>query len=671
MNVVLVGNPNVGKTTLFNALTGLNHKVGNYPGITVDKKTAKFKISEQDVVLTDLPGLYSIYPNSSDEEVVIDDVLLNPEFQVDKVVVVVEPEHLKRNLLLFSQVQDLGYPVVLAINMMDKCQKLGLDIDIDGLSKELDAVVVPVNAKKGEGLEVLKGEISADIRPGKTSILQKVGMQTEFNPELNTKSYKEWVKEAFSNPVPEFEGYKKKEAVKRYVAIRSILKETYKVSSENREDGTAKLDKVLLHPFWGYVIFLGMLGLVFQSIFAWSSIPMDFIDSSFANMANWTKETLPEGMFTNLFADGIIAGIGGVVIFVPQIAILFLFITLLELSGYMSRAVLLMDKIMRKFGLSGKAVVPLLSGTACAIPAVMSARNIEDPKERLITMLIAPFTTCSARLPVYAILITLVIPETQVGGVFNLQGLVLFGLYFLGFGAAVIGAWVLSKFFRKGESVSFVVEVPRFEWPSLKTVGITIWEKTMSFVVGAGKIILAISIVLWFAASYGPGDKMDSAESYVRQTQPQITTDTIAFNDAVSSRQLEVSYIGYAGKFIEPVISPLGYDWKIGIGLVSSFAAREVFVGTMATIYSVGSAGEDEGTIKAKMAKEKYPDGKPVYTLAVGLSLLVFYALAMQCMSTLAVVKRETNTWKWPLIQFFVMGGLAYIGALIVYQIFK
>jgi len=588
MNVALIGNPNVGKTTLFNALTGLNHKVGNYPGITVDKKTAKISVADEEVFLTDLPGLYSIYPNSSDEEVVINDVLLNSDYRVDKVVVVAEPEHLKRNLLLFSQVQDLGYSVVLAINMMDKCDKLGVSIDLDGLAAEINAPVIPINAKKNEGLDVLKGEIIAKIRPSKSSIIDKVGLQSEFNPELDSKTYKSWVKEAFLNPKPSFEGYKKKEAVKRYVAIRSILKKTYIMSSENRVDGTAKLDRVLLHPFWGYVIFLGMLGLVFQSVFAWSSVPMDFIDSSFAQLAEWTKDSLPQGMFTNLLADGIIAGIGGVVIFVPQIAVLFLFITLLELSGYMSRAVLLMDKIMRKFGLSGKAVVPLLSGTACAIPAVMSARNIEDPKERLITILVAPFTTCSARLPVYAILIALVIPDKSLGGIFNLQGLVLFGLYFLGFVAVVTGSWVLSKFFQKGDSVNFIVEVPRFEWPSLRTVGITIWEKTMSFVVGAGKIILAISIVLWFAASFGPGNDMQTADLYVKETQPELLQDSVAFKDAVSSRKLETSYLGYAGKFIEPAIRPLGYDWKIGIGLVSSFAAREVFVGTMATIYSVG-----------------------------------------------------------------------------------
>jgi ferrous iron transport protein B len=397
---------------------------------------------------------------------------------------------------------------------------------------------------------------------------------------------------------------------------------------------------------------------------------MDFIDSSFASLADWIKMTFPEGgKFTNLIAEGVVAGIGGIVIFIPQIAFLFLFIAVLEESGYMSRVVFLMDRIMRRFGLSGKSVVPLISGTACAIPAIMATRNIENWKERLITILVTPFTTCSARLPVYLIIIALVIPEGRFLGL-SYQALTLMLLYLVGFGMAIFSAYILDKILQTNRKTFFVVEMPNYKLPLLKNVALTVLEKTKTFVFEAGKIILAISIVLWILASYGPGKDFKNADSIVEENYPELKGEQL--ENKIAAYKLEHSFIGIVGKTIEPAIRPLGYDWKIGIGIVTSFAAREVFVGTLATIYSVGSAlDDDDKTIKNRMANEVHDNGKKVFTLASGISLLLFYAFAMQCMSTLAIVKRETNTWKWPMIQLFGMSLIAYIVALIAFQILK
>ena len=396
---------------------------------------------------------------------------------------------------------------------------------------------------------------------------------------------------------------------------------------------------------------------------------MDFIDASFASLADWVKNTFSPGIFTDLLAEGIIAGIGGIVIFIPQIAFLFLFISVLEESGYMSRVVFLMDRIMRRFGLSGKSVVPLISGTACAIPAIMATRNIENWKERLITILVTPFTTCSARLPVYLIIIALVIPEGRFLGL-SYQALTLMLLYLIGFSMAVFSAYILDKILKTKSKSFFVIEMPSYKIPLLKNVAITVIEKTKTFVFEAGRIILAISIILWVLASYGPGDSFKNAETIVSSQNPSLSD--IELEDKIASYKLEHSFIGIIGKTIEPTIKPLGYDWKIGIALVTSFAAREVFVGTLATIYSVGSAdAEQDDTIKQKMAAEVYPNGAKIFTLASGISLLLFYAFAMQCMSTLAIVKRETNSWKWPVIQLFGMTSIAYIVALIAFQLLK
>ncbi|MEC8248603.1 MAG: ferrous iron transport protein B, partial [Bacteroidota bacterium] len=469
----------------------------------------------------------------------------------------------------------------------------------------------------------------------------------------------------------ELKRLQQKEAIKRYQFINGVLKVGRVIDRTKAKDLRSIIDRVLTHKVGGYFIFFAILLLIFQAIYDWATVPMDLIDASFASLAEWTKKALPNGgMLTDLLAEGIVSGIGGVVIFIPQIAFLFLFISILEESGYMSRVVFLMDRIMRRFGISGKSVVPLISGTACAIPAVMATRNIENWKERLITILVIPFTTCAARLPVYLIIIALIIPEGHFLG-FNYQALILMLLYLIGFAMAILSAYVLDRVMKTERKTFFVVEMPNYKFPMLKNVVITVIEKTKTFVLEAGKIILAISIILWVMASFGPGEKFNNSEAIVSQENPNILE--VDLQDKIAAYRLEHSYIGIVGKTIEPLIKPLGYDWKIGIGLVASFAAREVFIGTLATIYSVGSASENEGidTIKTKMSNERYIDGSKVFTFASGISLLLFYAFAMQCMSTLAIVKRETKSWKWPIIQLFSMSIIAYIFALVAFQMLK
>jgi len=460
-----------------------------------------------------------------------------------------------------------------------------------------------------------------------------------------------------------------KETIVRYQFINETLKKTLLVDIKNAKDLRSRFDRILTHKIWGYVIFFSVLLLIFQAIFDWSTYPMDMIDNAFTFLSEWLKINLPPGDFSNLISEGIIPGLGGIVIFIPQIAFLFLFISILEETGYMSRVVFLMDRIMRRFGLSGKSIVPLVSGTACAIPAIMATRNIENWKERLITILVTPFTTCSARLPVYMIIISLVIPEGRLLGLISLQGFTLLVLYGLGFGAAIVAAYVLDKFLDLKSKSFFVIEMPNYKLPMFKNVGITVVEKTKAFVFGAGKIILAISIILWVLASYGPGDFNNAEKIVTTQNSTQLLAED-ELDIKIAAFKLENSYIGIVGKAIEPAVQPLGYDWKIGIALISSFAAREVFVGTLATIYSVGN--DDVETIKNRMAAEVNPStGAPLFNLASGISLLLFYAFAMQCMSTLAIVKRETNSWKWPMWQLTSMTVVAYVVALTAFQILK
>lgn len=740
LKVALIGNPNVGKTSVFNHLTGLHQQVGNYPGITVEKKTGTSKLSKEvTATILDLPGTYSLNASSIDENVVIE-LLLNkkdPDFP-DVVVVVTEVENLKRNLLLFTQIKDLEIPTVLVINMADRMPQKGIDLNIPLLEETLKTKIALVSSRKKTGIETLK-QLILDYKTLSTEpCLNASEIDDDYFDKLrkafpNQLLYKLWlvitqdvnflnlerneIQNNFTKPHAELKRLQQKETIKRYQFINETLKVGQKIDRTKATDLQGKLDRILTHKVFGYLIFFGVLLLIFQSIFDWSSIPMDFIDEQFAQLSTYVQKTFPAGKFTDLIALGLVPGIGGVLIFIPQIAFLFLFISLLEESGYMSRVVFLMDKIMQRFGLSGKSIVPLISGTACAIPAIMGARNIENWKERLITILVTPFTTCSARLPVYAILIALIIPEKRFMG-FNLQGLTLMLLYLLGFFMAIFSAYILNRILKFNNKSYFVVEMPSYKVPMFKNVAINVVEKTKAFVFGAGKIILAISVILWFLGSHGYGENYENAKSfkaneiankglssfnqnrlniemdaylvdlhlYKDSYNTSLETKAIADsllnkekqlfenfkNEEIASYKLEKSYIGILGKTIEPVISPLGYDWKIGIAVISSFAAREVFIGTLATIYSVGDTPDEESTIKKRMAAERNPvTQEPIFNFASGMSLLLFYALAMQCISTLAIVKKETNGWKWPLIQLTVMSALAYFTALIVFQILK
>ena len=690
LNVALLGNPNTGKTSVFNSLTGLTQKVGNYPGITVEKKEGVCRLDQTTKAhILDLPGTYSLNASSMDESVVIE-LLLNKNSKdfPDVAVVVTDVENLKRNLLLFTQVKDLEIPTLLVINMSDQMNRKGISIDIEKLEQELDTKIALVSTRENKGLDTLKKYILNYRQLSVEPSLSLNSIDEEYFTNLkkvfpNQSLYKLWLvitqdvnfAKIDRNRVELANGFKtqseselkrlqQKETVRRYQLINKVLKLSLTVDRNAATDLRSRLDRVLIHKFWGYAIFFLILMTIFQFIFDWSSIPQDFIDSSFVALAESTKNNLPPGLFTDLVSEGVIPGLGGIVIFIPQIALLFLFISILEETGYMSRVVFLMDRGLRRFGLSGKSVLPLISGTACAIPAVMATRNIENWKERLITILVTPFTTCSARLPVYAILISLVIPQGSFLGL-SFQGLTLMGLYFVGFAMALVAAWILHLTLDLKFKSYFVVEMPNYKWPLFKNVALTVWEKTRSFVTEAGKIILAISILLWIMASYGPGEEFQEAETIITQTYPLL--DEAQRDGKINAYKLEHSYIGKLGKAIEPAIAPLGYDWKIGIALISSFAAREVFVGTLATIYNVESDGHE--TIKNRMAAEVRSDGNPLFNFASGISLMLFYAFAMQCMSTLAIVKKETNTWRWPMVQLFGMTLLAYGVAFSVYQL--
>ena len=694
LKVALIGNPNTGKSSIFNALTGLRQKVGNYPGITVEKKTGVCQLSEElSTKLIDLPGAYSLNTTSLDESVAVE-ILLNKRDAdyPDVVVVIAEVENLKRNLLLFTQIKDLGIKTILAINMSDRMGALGVALDVSALEKALDTRIALISTRKNSGIDALKQLLieheSLSENPvldiNKVDLAYFEGLKKTY-PKISL--YKLWLaitqdvnfmpierqsiadQSGFSTKSKEeLKRMQHRETVLRYQYINEALKQGYEKDFSKADGFQGHLDRLFTHKVWGYLIFFVILFSIFQVIFDFSSYPMDAIDGFFGQLSEWVKVTLPPGVLTDLVAEGIIAGIGGVVIFIPQIAFLFFFISLLEESGYMSRVVFLMDRLMRPFGLSGKSVVPLMSGMACAIPAVMATRTIENWKERLVTILVVPFTTCSARLPVYLIIIALVIPEGRFFGL-GYQALVLTGLYFLGFLASLLAAALLSRNLKIDRKNFFMVEMPTFKTPQLKNVGFTVFEKTKSFVVGAGQVILALSIVIWFLGSNGYSNEFKNAEQLVTESlqADQPTVSELDLERAISSFKLEHSYIGQLGKFMEPAVRPLGYDWKIGIALLTSFAAREVFVGTLATIYSVQDA--EESTIAGRMALERDALGKPVFNLATGASILIFYALAMQCMSTLAVVKKETNSWKWPMIQLVFMTVLAYTASLLTYQL--
>jgi ferrous iron transport protein B len=695
IRIALTGKPNSGKSSLFNQLTGLNQKIGNFPGVTVDKHSGSSHLATGvEAEILDLPGTYSLYPRSLDEKIVAE-ILTNPAspHYPDKVVLIADATNLRNCLLLLTQLIDLRIPSVLALNMVDMAARAGQSIDVNQLSALLHVPVVMINAREGTGLEELKKVLAAPLQPSPLTVYAPdeeikapvEEIRTHFGLTHSYTAYQllqqgehlralsaadrdflsgVWKKHQFFRSK-----YQGVETLKRFEFIQDLLQKVIlsgPVAGWDQANRT--LDKVLVHPLWGYLIFLSILFLIFQSIFAWATVPMDFIDQQFANLAHYLTGLLPSGAITELLTKGLVPGIGGIVIFIPQIAILFAFLAILEETGYMARVVFLMDRIMRTFGLNGRSIVPLMSGVACAIPAIMATRTIDNWKERLITILVTPFMSCSARLPVYTIIVALVVPDQKVWGFFNLQGLALMGMYLLGFAAAIGAAMVLSLIIRIQSRGYLMMELPTYRLPKWSNVAYTLVEKTKTFVFEAGKVIIAVSVILWVLASYGPVSRRAiEAEALKNLDLKSVTGQEL--EDHVAAYRLEHSYAGIIGKSIEPAIKPLGYDWKIGVALITSFAAREVFVSTMATIYSMGSI-KDQATIKDRMREEINPaTGQPRFDLALGFSLMIFYAFAMQCMSTLAVVYRETKSWKWPAVQLVLMTGLAYISALIVYQV--
>lgn len=688
VHIALVGNPNSGKTSLFNALTGLNQKVGNFPGVTVDKKTGALDFEDgEQAVLIDLPGTYSLYPRRGDEWVAYKVMMdADTEIHADAVILVADASNLKRNLLFCSQIIDLKVPVVVALTMNDIAQQKGIKIDLIGLQAELGVPVIPVNPRKNKGLAALKKAVqqisteqyktpSRDFIDAKALAPAAVaGMQKLF-PQLSEYASLHYLINHENFPLAEREQgliekleeahqfspskVQAEEVMQRYSRIRQIMqKNVVEPDPLEKKLFTDKLDNILLHRTWGYIILLSVLFLLFQSIFWLASYPMDGIEWAFQQVSTALGDALPTIWWSDLLINGLVAGLSGILVFVPQIMILFGLITLLEDTGYMARISFLSDKLMRKVGLNGKSVMPMISGFACAVPAIMSARNIENRKERLLTILITPLMSCSARLPVFTILISLVIDDRYYFGFLSLQGLVMMGLYLLGLVMALMVSYVAKFFIKIQEKSFFILELPIYRAPRWKNAAITMVEKARIFVFDAGKVIMLISLLLWFLSSYGPGNKMNTIETKYANMMAAAPAQADSLSKVQSAEQLKYSYAGILGQAIEPAIRPLGYDWKIGIALITSFAAREVFVGTMATLYSVEE--DDDASLREKLQSATYSDGSKVYTLATGLSLMVFYVLAMQCMSTLAVVKRETRSWKWPVIQLVYMTVLAY-----------
>ena len=626
--IALVGSPNTAKTSLFNLLTGMNQQVGNFPGVTVEKHWGKFNLPDGRVAeLLDLPGAYSLNAYS-EEEKIVSDILheKNHEDFPELVVVTVDVTNIERNLVILTQISDLKIPVIGVLTMNDML--VGKPIDTSEMSMAFNGIpFLKINGRTGEGKKALLDFISAcQIEP--------VDAFISFPLKKNLN-----IAEA------------RRDAESRKTSIVNRLKEVPSFVGVTRHSFTTKVDKLLVHPILGYAFFSIVLFLIFQFMFSISAIPMDWIDSVFLNFSQYLQTKMPEGIFTDLITQGIVPGVGGVLIFVPQIAILFFFLGVLEETGYMTRVVFIMDRLVRPFGLNGRSIVPLVSSAACAIPAILSTRVIGNPKERLITILVSPLISCSARIPVFVLLIYLVIPNTYMYGFIGLQGTVLFAMYALGVIGALLVAMVMNKFIRSKEKSFLLLELPEYRWPRWKNILLHLKEKVQAFVFDAGKIILAISIVLWAFAAF-----------------PKINEEQVA----QGKTQIEESYLGQAGKTISPVFAPLGYDWKMTVSLLTSFAAREVFVGTMATLYSAGENFEEDESLLTRMREDiNLQTGKPAYSLASGLSLMVFYVFAMQCMATFAAVKRETKSWKWPLIQMGYMGFMAYTLALLTFNLFS
>jgi ferrous iron transport protein B len=700
VKVALVGNPNTGKSTLFNLLTGLNQKIGNFPGVTVDKKTGYTKLMDgRQMQITDLPGTYSLYPKSADERIVFQVLADTGNIShPDVIVLIVDASNLKRNMLLYSQVADLGIPMVLALNMIDLNEKQGIKIDIDKLATKLGVQVVPISARNNLGIDGLKKAIAHTNMATQLSdfdvnflapsainaIKQRINSDNDYfalqvlhqHEHLNFFNATEQDQIENIEQANKFESSKIQvaETIARYKHLSGILTDVVKEKEkiDHKLSLSAKLDAVLTHKVWGFTLFMLILFIIFNAIFAWATFPMEWIENGFGWLTKSGHEYLPAGMLTDLFLDGVVAGLGGIFVFIPQIAILFAFISILEDTGYMARVTFMMDKIMSKVGLNGKSVVPMIGGLACAVPSIMAARNIENWKDRIITIMVTPLVSCSARLPVYILLISLVIPSETVFGFINLQGLALMVMYLISFAAAILVAWVMKLMIKSRGKSYFIMELPIYRMPRWKNVVYTMYEKSKTFVFEAGKVIIAISIILWVMASFGPGNRFEQIDQKYASALTEPGANTKHIETLIATDKLENSYVGLLGHALEPVIRPLGYDWKIGIALITSFAAREAFVGTMATIYSVDGGDEDSETIRERMAASvNSKTGLPVYSFATGISLMLFYAFAMQCMSTIAIVYRETKGWKWPMIQLGYMTAMAYVAALIAYQLLK
>ena len=688
IRIALIGNPNSGKSTVFNALTGLSQKTGNFPGVTVEKSVGRFVVNNVrnhtrcKIELLDLPGTYSLFVKSPEELETLKALLFAAENELpEKVVIVSDATNLRRSLILCYQSIALGFETILALNMLDLLDESQLQINVAVLEQELKIPIIPISAKKNKGFQQLK---EAMVSPINTKA--KTEQETLFKNNLiaanlpwfknQPKRYDELetAKAVVSNQTVQAETWIDGWVKKRYAIIDQFIDGVVEPSKQTKSFiRTRKIDRFLTHRIWGFPFFFLILLAIFQLIFSFATIPMDWIDWIFGKLSKWLSNHLPEGDLSSMLADGIVPGVGGVVMFVPQIAILFGIIAILEDTGYMARVTYLMDKLFRKFGLNGRSVIPLVSSVACAVPAIISARTIKNTKERLITILITPLMSCSARIPVYVLICGLVIPDKKWFGIIDYRALAMVGLYLSGFLAALLAALAFKLIIKSKEKAYFILEMPVYRWPKTQVVLQSTFKSVKLFVVGAGKIIVSIAIILWATATYGPKERMSNINQKYDLMATQVDNDDElnVIEKQKSAEKLENSFIGILGKTIQPVIAPLGYDWKIGIGLITSFAAREVFIGSMATIYGISADDdEDQQLLKQRMAKEVYPStGLPVYTFAAGMSLLVFYAFAMQCMSTLAVSKRETGTWKWPIVQLIYMSALAYFSAWAVFQV--
>ena len=697
-HIALIGNPNSGKSSLFNLLTGLQQKVGNFTGVTVEKKTGLFPADQQNTLLTDLPGTYSLYPNSLDERIVIE-TLVNTQAEQypDALIYVADITKLEKQTLLLTQLLDLGFPILWVLNMADLEESSALKVDTDILQKKLGIPILKVSTKTGEGIAGVRQFLTNPqqwkaqapqhfYQPNDKEIQlanqvgESLGNSNTYQSLLAAHHY-HWLTPLTPDQKATIKNAREKldfqelhaqveETMARYDQFGPLLRQAV---VHQKEEGAStfsdKVDRVLTHSLLGPLVFLFIMTLIFQAIFSWANYPMDLVDGAFGWLSAQVSAALPAVWWSDLLTEGIITGLGGVIIFIPQITILFILIGLLEEVGYMARVAYIWDRFMQFFGLNGRSTVALISGGACAIPAIMSARTITNRKERLITILVTPFISCSARIPVYTVLIGFVVPSTLFLGVFNMQGIAFLGLYLLGIVGGGLIAFLLKLTVKSEERSFLALELPPYRMPSWRNVLLSTWSKVRSFIIEAGKIILTISIVLWFAASYGPGDSLAQSEAEAIRYATEQNLDDDSTADLIASKKLENSYAGHFGRFIEPVIRPLGFDWKIGIAILTSFAAREVFVSTMATIYNIGSADEDEKLIRNRMSEELRPGStQKVYTAATSLALLVFYVFAMQCMSTVAIIKKETGGWKWAILIFIISLLMAYFGAMAVYQ---